>query len=79
MKEITQIEQTMTLKEITDMLEVRHNDAMVTVAKMSTNSDFGTITKISYTLAMPNNASKQMETYQLNKRQSIAVSAKLNN
>jgi hypothetical protein len=45
---------------------------------MAKESEFGTITKISYTLPMPNNASKQMETYRLNKRQSIAVSARLN-
>jgi hypothetical protein len=70
--------QTMTLKEITDLLDVRHNDAMNVVERMAKEPEFGTITKISYTLPMPNNASKQMETYRLNKRQSIAVSARLN-
>ena len=70
--------QTMTLKEITDLLDVRHNDAMNIVERMAQDPEFGTITKISYTLPMPNNASRQMETYQLNKRQSIAVSARLN-
>ncbi len=72
MKDNMQIEQTMTLKEITDLLEVRHNDAMTKVEKMMEEPEFGTTTKISYTLQMPNNASKQMETYQLDKRQSIA-------
>jgi phage regulator Rha-like protein len=71
-------EQTMLLKEITDLLDVRHNDAMNVVERMAKESEFGTITKISYTLPMPNNASKQIETCQLNKRQSIAVSARLN-
>lgn len=69
---------TMTLKEITDLLDVRHNDAVSVVEKMTDNPEFGTITKISYTLPMPNNASRQMETYQLDKRQSIAVAANLN-
>lgn len=69
---------TMTLKEITDLLDVRHNNAMRTVAEMAKDQDFGTITQIEYTLQMPNNATRQMETYQLNKRQSIAVASRLN-
>ena len=39
--------QTMTLKEITDLLEVRHNDAMKIVEKMAQDVDFGMATKIS--------------------------------
>ena len=39
---------TMTLKEITDLLEVRHNDAMSVVAAMTENPEFGLATKISY-------------------------------
>jgi phage antirepressor YoqD-like protein len=65
---------TMTLKEITDLLEVRHNDAMVTVAKMAESPEFGDATKSSYRTKMGNN----YETYELSHRQSIAVSAKLN-
>ena len=38
----------MTLKEITDLLDVRHNDAMAVVERMSEEPEFGTITKISY-------------------------------
>ena len=68
----------MSLKSITDRFDVRHNDAMNVVRSMAENESFGTITKISYTLKMPNNASKSMETYALNKRQSIAVAARLN-
>jgi hypothetical protein len=49
MKELSAItEQTMTLKEITDLLDVRHNDAMGTVARMAEEPSFGTATKISY-------------------------------
>lgn len=69
-----EIEQTMTLKEITDLLEVRHNDAMAVVSKMLENQEFGHATKISYRTSRGN----EYETYQLNKRQSIAVAAKLN-
>ena len=38
-------EMTMTLKEITDMLRVRHNDAMQTVATMAKSPDFGELRK----------------------------------
>lgn len=67
-------DQVMTLKEITDLLEVRHNDAMATVSKMIENQEFGHATMVSYRTSKGN----QYETYQLNKRQSIAVAAKLN-
>jgi len=65
---------TMTLKEITDLLEVRHNDAMSVVSKMIENDAFGHATKISYRTSQGN----EYETYRLDKRQSIAVAAKLN-
>ena len=68
----------MSLKSITDKLKVRHNDAMSVVRSMSEDYAFGTITKISYTSKMPNNASKSLDTYALTKRQSIAVAARLN-
>jgi Phage regulatory protein Rha (Phage_pRha). len=71
--------QTMTLKEITDMLDVRHNDAMNAVEKMVTDPEFGTATKISYHLpASYRKRAETIQTYQLNKRQSIAVAARLN-
>ena len=37
--------QTMTLKEITDLLDVRHNDAMKIVEKMAQDVDFGELRK----------------------------------
>ena len=67
----------MTLKEITDLLEVRHNDAMRTVEKMQQDQSFGASTKISYKL-LRNNAEFTIQTYQLDKRQSIAVASRLN-
>ena len=48
MKEISTHVQEMTLKEITDLLDVRHNDAMKIVEKMAEELSFGMITKISY-------------------------------
>lgn len=66
--------QTMTLKEITDLLNVRHNDAMKTVTKMAESIEFGNVTRIPYRTGQGN----EYETYQLDKRQSLAVSAKLN-
>ena len=60
-------EMTMTLKEITDMLKVRHNNAMRTVAEMAQDTDFGMITQIEYSSPMPNGGSRIIETYRLNK------------
>lgn len=68
----------MTLKEITDLLKTRHNDAMLVVENMSKNQDFGMITKVPYSYKMPNGGNKTLDTYQLNKRQSLAVAARLN-
>ena len=70
--------QTMTLKEITDLLKVRHNDAMSVVAAMTENPEFGLATKISYPIISGKGRKQYIETYQLNKRQSIAASARLN-
>lgn len=66
--------QVMTLKEITDLLEVRHDNAMNVVAKMIENQEFGNAPKIQFRTSQGN----EYETHQLNKRQSIAVAAKLN-
>ena len=65
---------TMTLKEITDLLDVRHNNAMRTVAEMVQDPDFGSVTQIEYRTKQGNS----YLTYQLNKRQSIAAAARLN-
>lgn len=70
--------ETMTLKDITDLLNVRHANAMRTVRAMSRDSAFGTITQIEQSYPMPNGANRPIETYQLDKRQSIAVAARLN-
>ena len=63
----------LTLKEITDLLEVRHNNAMRVVTKMVEEPDFGGVTQIEYRTSEGN----AYQTYQLDKRQSLAVAAKL--
>ncbi len=79
MKELIKVEvQTMTLKEITDLLETRHNDAMKIVSKMSASLEFGELRKIRTSYTNNIGAVIELETYQLDKRQSVAVSARLN-
>lgn len=65
----------MTLKEITDLLDVRHNNAMRIVERMAEESSFGTLLKIS---SVYNERGQATETYLLDKRQSLAVAARLN-
>lgn len=66
---------TMTLKEITDLLDVRHDKAMLKVAAMAESPDFGTMSILDIVY---NDRGQTIETYQLDKRQSIAVAANLN-
>jgi hypothetical protein len=65
-----------TLKEITDILKVEHNKAMKKVDALTKEPSFGTVAKIS---TVYNNKGQTIETYTLNKKQAIAVGAKLNN
>ena len=78
MSQLVTMNQTITLKEITDLLEVQHSNAMMIVKKMSTNSEFGLVTKISYQYQKSNGTMAEVETYLLNKRQSIAAASRLN-
>ena len=68
-----------TLKEITDLIEVEHNKAMKVVEKLSQEPSFGRVEKIATHQNMPNGGTKPLQTYKLNKKQAIAVGAKLNN
>ena len=68
-------EMTMTLKEITDMLKVRHDNAMQTVKLMMLDASFGHAPEIQERY---NSGKNVLTTYALNKRQSIAVAARLN-
>lgn len=64
----------MTLKEITDLLGVEHNKAMKKVEKMAEDPEFGWLSKTSIAY---NDKGQTIQTYQLNKRQSIAVALRL--
>ena len=66
---------TMTLKEITDLLDVRHDKALIKVDRMILESSFGTVSK---TDIVYNDKGQTIQTYQLDKRQSIAVASRLN-
>ena len=67
----------MTLKEITDLLEVRHNNAMRVVEKMTEYQAFGLATQIEQPIISGKGKKELITTYQLDKRQSMAVAAKL--
>jgi len=68
-----------TLKEITDLISAEHNKAMKVVEKLSQEPSFGRVEKLATHQNMPNGGTKPLQTYQLNKKQAIAVGAKLNN
>lgn len=69
---------TMTLKEITDLLNVRHNDAMRSVEKMAQEPEFGELRNFRSSYINNLGAELPVETYLLDKRQSLAVAARLN-
>jgi len=64
-----------TLKEITDLLDIEHNKAMKRVQKLSEEPSFGTVEKLA---TVYNEKGQKVDTYRLSKKQAIAVAAKLN-
>jgi phage regulator Rha-like protein len=76
LSESTTEHKTMSLKEIADLLGVRHNNAMKVVEKMAETPEFGLLLKISKSPS--DGIGRPFDTYDLDKRQSIAVSARLN-
>ena len=64
-----------TLKEITDLLEVRHDKAMLKIETLSKEPSFGVMSKMDTI----NLNGLKVKTYLLNKKQAIAVGARLNN
>lgn len=65
-----------TLKEITDLINIQHSKAMEKVKKLAKEPSFGTVSKMDFVY---NSQGQKIETYALNKKQAIAVGAKLNN
>ena len=62
---------TMTLKEITDLLEVDHSKAMKKVLSMAEEPEFGALAIMAIVY---NSQGQTIDTCALDKRQSIAVS-----
>ena len=67
-----------TLKEITNLIDVEHNKAMKVVEKLAQEPSFGLLEKFS-TKQKTGFGEKELLTYNLTKKQAIAVGAKLNN
>lgn len=68
-------QKTMSLKEITDLLNVRHDAALKKVKKMAESEGFGTMLEIDIVY---NGKGQKLKTLMLDKRQSIAVASMLN-
>jgi hypothetical protein len=66
-----------TLKEITDLIGVQHSKAMEKVKKLAEEPSFGVLSKMAITSSEL--GGRPTETYVLNKKQAIAVGARLNN
>jgi len=64
-----------TLKDLTDLIEVRHDKAMKKVEELAKEPSFGEVSKMD----IVNLNNLKITTYSLNKKQAIAVGAKLNN
>lgn len=64
-----------TLKEITDLIDVRHDKAKLKVDELAKEPSFGEVSKMD-TFNLNN---VKVETYLLTKKQAIAVGARLNN
>ena len=67
-----------TLKEITDLIEVRHDKAKLKIEELAKEPSFGSMSILDIQYSSGKGRIETIETYQLNKRQSIAVSARLN-
>ena len=65
-----------TLKEITDLVGVRHDKSMAKVEELAIEEGFGTLSKIDIVY---NDKGQTIPTYRFTKKQAIAVGARLNN
>lgn len=68
-----------TLKEITDLIGARHNDAMKKVEELAKEDGFGQLREIRISIPKGNGATQEIDTYSFTKKQAIAVGARLNN
>lgn len=65
----------MSLKEITDLIGVRHDKACQKVLSMAEEPEFGTVSIVDIVY---NDKGQKIQTYMLDRRQSIAVASRLN-
>lgn len=76
---VNKVNGVITLKEITDLITVEHNKAMKVVERLCLELSFGGVEKIATPTYNPNGSfNRNIDTYLLNKKQAIAVGAKLN-
>ena len=68
---------TMTLKEITDLLDVRHDKAMLKVAEMAQDPEFGTMSVVDIQYSSGKGRIGTIKTYQLTLAQSMTVFSRL--
>lgn len=68
-------EYVITLKEITDLIGVRHDKSMLKVEELAYEDGFGTLSKIDIVY---NDKGQTIPTYKFTKKQAIAVGARLN-
>ena len=61
------------------MIGVEHNKAMEKVKKLAKEPSFGWVSKMDFQYSSGKGRSETLETYGLNRKQAIAVGAKLNN
>lgn len=64
-----------TLKEITDLIGVRHDKSMIKVEELAKEDGFGTLSKMDIVY---NDRGQTIPTYRFTKKQAIAVGARLN-
>jgi len=68
-----------TLKEICDILEVRHDKSMIKIVELAKEPSFGQLSILDICIPKGNGATQTIKTYSLTKMQAIAVGSKLNN
>lgn len=72
-------EYVITLKEITDLIGVRHNDAMRKVEELALEDGFGSLRKTRSQYESGKGRIDEIDTYIFTKKQALAVGARLNN
>lgn len=72
-------EVSITLKEITDLISARHDKAMIKVEALMLEPSFGSVSKMDIQYLSGKNTSLTIQTYVFNKKQAIAVAARLDN